>query len=301
MHYGIDIGGTKIELAIYDNQFNLLDAWREPTPVNNYHDFLSLISKMVKIADHNINAQGTVGIGFPGIISNQCVIAANIPCIHNQPVIDDLSQLINRSVSIENDVNALIISETFEGAASGHDSALAVVLGTGVAGGLWVNNTLHTGAQNSACEFGHTPLSALVQQRYKLPLLQCGCGLIGCNEQYISGPGLLNLCKHMNTNYQSTLELIDDLQKNSADAIKVMNAYIDILGSFFAQLILSYDPNIIVLGGGLSNIKTLYSQLPQAIQPYLFKGINVPDIVPAQFGDSSGVRGAAIIGQQAQT
>lgn len=300
MLYGIDIGGTKIELAIFDDHLNLVTSWRMPTPKQDYQQFLSVINKMVKEADDQTGQQGSVGVGFPGIIDKDgCAISANIPCINGQLIVKDTLNILGRPVGFENDVKAFVLSEVNDGAAAGKKNALGVVLGTGVAGGLCIDGQLYSSKQGVACEFGHVPLPAILQQRYQFPLRQCGCGLVGCVEQYLAGPGLLWMCSHFEAKYGSVPALIQGVQSNESKALEVMNAYIDCLACFFAQLTLMYDPDIIVLGGGLSNIAEIYPPLPSAMKQYLFAGVNPPDIVPPAFGDSSGVRGGAIRGQQA--
>lgn len=301
MIYGLDIGGTKVELAIFDNELNREKSWRVATPKQVYSEFLATISEMIQEADKIVGALGSVGIGLPGFIDQQgCAVTANIPCINGQPLSIDLSHRISRKVSFENDVNTFILSEVNGGAASESKHALGVVLGTGVAGGLCINGELYYGKQNIAGEYGHMPLPGILLQRHKFPLRQCSCRIWGCIEQYLAGPGLLWMCSHFGGEYDSIPSLIQAVRDNDAKALKIFAAYIDCLGCFFAQLTLIFDPDVIVIGGGLSNISEIYQQLPHAINNYLFDGVVPPAIVPPKFGDSSGVRGAALIGQQAR-
>ena len=300
MLYGLDIGGTKIELAIFDSELTLQTSWRVATPGQDYRQFLATITDMVNEADQKTQQQGTVGLCFPGIVdSNGCMHAANIPAINGQPLAADTLNKLGRPVVFENDAKAFVLSEVNGGAAHGAKNALAVIVGTGIAGGFCVDGQLYHGKQNIACEYGHIPLPALLQQRYKLPLRQCGCGLTSCIETYLSGPGLLWLCAHFGSDYASVPALIQGVQSKQADALDILAAYIDCLACYLAQLILMYDPDTIVLGGGLSNIAELYPPLPAAIGNYLFAGVTQPVIVAPVFGDSSGVRGAALLGQRA--
>jgi len=296
MHYGLDIGGTKIELAIYDNHFNQIDAWRVATPKRNYSQFLATISSLVNEADHRVGASGTVGIGLPCIFDQDGrAVSANISCINNNDVRGDLSKSLHRVVQIDNDANTLALSEAKGGAGEQARILLAVVLGTGVAGGLTISGDLYQGAGNLACEFGHVSLPAILQQRYQLPLLPCGCGLMGCMDQYLSGRGLLRLSSHLGGNYLSVPELINAASSQVIIAEEIFATYVDCLACFLAQLTLSYDPDVIVLGGGLSNIELLYQRLPSAMKPYLFANVLPPKIRRPRFGDSSGVRGAAML------
>ncbi|MBU3005978.1 ROK family protein [Paraglaciecola arctica] len=298
MHYGLDIGGTKIELAIFDSQLERVESWRMPTPQNDYQALLSAIAQMVVEADQKCNKKGTVGIGFPGYLDNQGrSVSANIGSVNGQLIVTDTCAKLGRVVAFENDVKAFALSEARGGAAHSKDNALGVVLGTGLAGGLCVAGQLYKSKQNVSCEFGHVSLPAVLQQRYQFPLRQCGCGLVGCVETYLAGPGLLWMCSHFNTKYTSVPMLVEACRNNEAPAIEVMDVYIDCLGCYFAQLTLMYDPDIIVLGGGVSNIAEIYARLPNVMQKYFFNGVIAPPVVAAMYGDSSGVRGAAILGR----
>ncbi|MEP1446151.1 MAG: ROK family protein [Paraglaciecola sp.] len=298
MHYGLDIGGTKIELAIFDSQLKRVESWRRPTPQKDYQALLSAIAQMVNEADEKSDTKGTVGIGFPGYLDSLGrSVSANIGSVNGQFIVRDTCAKLGRAVSFENDVKAFALSEVRGGAAQSKNNALGVVIGTGVAGGLCVQGQLYKSKQNVSCEFGHVSLPAVLQQRYQFPLRQCGCGLIGCVEAYLAGPGLLWMCSHFDTKYTSVPMLVEAFRNNEAKAIEVMDVYIDCLGCYFAQLTLMYDPDIIVLGGGVSNIAEIYARLPNVMQKYFFNGVIAPSVVAAKYGDSSGVRGAAILGR----
>ncbi|MEP1383194.1 MAG: ROK family protein [Paraglaciecola sp.] len=298
MHYGLDVGGTKIELAIFNADFTLSDSWRVATPGDNYQQLLATLAEMVDKADQTTGCEGSVGIGFPGIVDSLgCAVSANIPSINGQPLVADTLKILNRPVGFENDVKAFVLSEANGGAAQSQKNVLGLVLGTGVAGGLCIDGQLLRSKQNVACEFGHIPLPAILQQRYQFPLRQCGCGLLSCVEEYLAGPGLLWMCTHFEAGYTSVPALIKGLQAGESKAQKTFDAYIDCLGCYLAQLTLMYDPDIIVLGGGLSNINELYPPLAAVMKQYLFKGVTPPNVVAPKFGDSSGVRGAAFLGK----
>ncbi len=298
MHYGLDIGGTKIELAIFNVHFERIDCWRAATPTQDYREFLRTLTDMVIAADEKTQTRGSVGIGLPGIVDQQGrLVSANIPAINGQPFSTDIVKRLKRPVALENDVKAFVLSEVNGGVADGVRHALGLVLGTGVAGGLCIDGKIYRGRQNAAGEYGHIPLPAILQQRYRLPLRQCACGLRSCMEQYLAGAGLLCLGTHLGGDYASVQALAQARQAGDAKAVEIFSAYVDCLGCYLAQLTLLYDPDMIVLGGGLSNISELYPSLPAAMQAYLFEGIEAPTVVAASFGDSSGVRGAAILGQ----
>ncbi len=303
-HYGLDIGGTKIELAIFDHALQAVDSWRAATPKEDYQAFLTILTDMVFKADQRAAqkdaAAGTVGIGIPGTLDKQGrTTLVNIPCANGRPLGEDLAARLGRPVAIENDSNTFILSEFSGGAADGLAHALGLIVGTGVSCGLCVHGRPYRGSQGIAGESGHLPLPAVLQQRYALPLRPCACGLSACMEQYLAGPGLLWLCSHLGAEYTSVAGLIDGVNAQQPQAQEVFSAYIDCLACYLAQLTLIYDPDVIVLGGGLSNIAELYSALSAAIPSWLFAGIAAPKVVAAEFGDSSGVRGAAILGRQA--
>ena len=306
MMYGLDIGGTKIELAIFDNapgaqsDWNLKqqDSWRLPTPGQEYRQFIDSIVEMVEEADRKTGMKGSVGVGLPGFLdSNGCAVSANIPCINGEPVAAVLSERLGRHVGFENDVNAFVYSEAHGGAASGAKHALGIVLGTGVAGGLCIEGELYYGRQKVAIECGHISMPAVVRERYHLPVLQCGCGAFGCVEQYLSGPGLLRMCGFFGTQYASVAALVEAVRKQDATAVKIFDAYMQCLGCYFSQLVLLYDPDVMVLGGGLSNVPEIYQQIEVAMKAHLIESVFAPDVLPPKFGDSSGVRGAALMGR----
>ena len=299
MIYGLDIGGTKIELAIFDRQLQLQDCQRRPTPTRDYPQFLDAVAGAVQEADQKTGARGSVGIGLCGFLDGQGrAVAANIACINGRPVAEDLAARLGRPVHIENDVNAFASSEVTGGAAAGVKYALGLVIGTGLAGGLCLDGRLYLGRQKAALECGHIALPALLQQRYKLPLRRCGCGGHGCAELWLSGPGLLRLGGLLGADYGDTEGLMAAVREGEARALAAFAAWMQCLGGFLAQLVLLYDPDIIVLGGGLSGLPEIYQQVDAAMQPWLLGSLTAPAIVPPRFGDSSGVRGAALLGQR---
>lgn len=299
MIYGLDIGGTKIELAIFDRQLKLQDCRRRPTPTRDYPQFLDAVAGMVQEADQKTGARGSVGIGLCGFLDSRGrAVTANIACINGRRVAEDLAARLGRPAHIENDVNAFTCSEVAGGAAAGVKYALGLVIGTGLAGGLCLDGRLYLGRQKAALECGHIALPAVLQQRHKLPLRQCGCGGWGCAEIWLSGPGLLRLGGLRGADYGDTEGLMAAVREGKVPALEAFSAWMQCLGGFFAQLVLLYDPDIIVLGGGLSGLPEIYQQIDAAMRPWLLGSLTAPAIVPPRFGDSSGVRGAALIGQR---
>ena len=299
MMFGLDIGGTKMELAIFNERLERQDAWREATPKSNYQEFVATIAGMVAEADRKAGKRSSIGIGMPGFVDAKGYgVAANLPCINGKPLNLDIPERLGRPVAFENDVKAFILSEVEGGAAAGAERAIGIVLGTGLAAGLCINGELYRGRQNVAGEYGHIPLSAVVRQRYGLPLRACGCGLTACVERYLAGSGLTWLCEYTGSGYRDIATMLDGLRAGEERAEKVFSLYMDCLASFFAELTLILDPDVIVLGGGLSNVPEIYERVIPAMTRYLFNGVTAPGIVRPHFGDSSGVRGAALLGHR---
>ncbi|PKH03177.1 hypothetical protein CXF72_07580 [Psychromonas sp. MB-3u-54] len=297
MRYGLDIGGTKIEIVVFDRDFKVIDTARVATPSDNYPHFIQTICQLVSQRDRQYSCIGSVGIGLPGVQETDTSkqISSNIPCLTGQYVARDLEKELKRKVNIDNDSRCFALCEALTGAGQGNGRVFAAVLGTGVGGGLVLDGKLYRGASGIAGEWGHMPISAHLVNQYGLFVKQCNCGLYGCLEHYISGTGLSNLCQHFLEEDLQAEQLLQRITDKDAQALHVYQVFIDILCSGFANLQLTYDVDIIVLGGGLSNIKRLYADLQQRLPHFLFKGIQAVSIVPAQFGDSSGVRGAALL------
>ncbi len=299
INYGLDIGGTKIELAIFNAEFKLVQSWRTPTPKDDYAEFLNVVCEMIKDADVKSKTLGNIGIGLPGVVTeDEEFISSNVPALNGQNFRADLSSLLSRRVGIENDAKTFVVSESNGGAIAGSTNSLGVILGTGLAGCQYVNGGIVRGNQGMAGEFGHISFSTVMREKYGFPILSCGCGNTGCAESYLSGNGLKWMCRYFNAPYKRAPELIIGLQNKEEKAREVFSSYIDCLGDYFAQLTMIFDPEKIVLGGGLSKITEIYQELPNSIERHLIDGLKAPIIVSPVFGDSSGVRGAAIIGQK---
>lgn len=297
--YGLDIGGTKIELAIFDADFCCVKRWRQPTPKGDYKKFLQCITDMVVAADKISGGADSVGIGLPGQVGSASgVVSANIPCINGRFPEKDLTKALNRPVAVDNDARTFLLSEITGGAAKEVDSALGLVLGTGIAVSLAIDGILYSGRNNIAGEFGHNSLPATMQQKYSLPLLPCGCGSVGCVEKYLSSSGLDWFGRYFGAIHKDVPGLMEQVRQQHKKGLRAFEAYTDCLAHVMAELTLMFDPDTIVLGGGLSNINEIYDKVPAAMSDYLLPNLTVPKIVAPKFGDSSGVRGAALIGKQ---
>lgn len=291
---GIDLGGTKTEVILLDDQSNEHYRKRVATPVGNYQATLQTIHALVQQAESHAGSIGLpVGVGIPGSVSRKTgrIKNANSTWLNGQPMQHHLSELLQRPVTLTNDANCLALSEATDGAGQNHHTVFAAILGTGCGAGISVNGQLLTGPNGLAGEWGHNPLAwtpqAELQQR------SCYCGRHGCNETFLSGTGL-SLTHQLRTGQQHPAHTITENARNGdADARESLNQYLEHLARGLAAVINVIDPDIIVLGGGMSNAEQLYRELPGRLPGYVFGGECDTPIVKAVHGDSSGVRGAA--------
>lgn len=300
MLYGFDIGGTKIELAVFNQQLDKLYSERIATPQDSYQAWLAAIVNLVKKADQQFNCQGSVGIGIPGFVRPDTGIAeiANIKVADQQPVGQDLAQLLQREVRIENDANCFALSEAWDKEYRHANSVLGLILGTGFGGGLVLNGKIYSGQTGMAGELGHLQLNyhALKLLGWdKAPIYPCGCGNQACLDTYLSGRGFELLYQHFYAETRSAKTIIQDFYQNKAPAVEFVERFIQLLAISIGNIITALDPEIIVLGGGLSNFEYIYTALPKALPAYLLRSAKVPLIRAAKYGDSGGVRGAAAL------
>ena len=300
MACGIDIGGTKVQAAVYTRSLEQVASWCLPTPRGDYGAFLRTLTEMVNQADTIAGGREAVGMALPGVVkSDGRTISAHIPCINGRPLVADIERSLGRPVAHDNDTRAFTLSEAQGGALHGVAVAMGIILGTGVAGALCIQGRLRAGAHGAAGEYGHIPMPANLIEKYDLPARDCLCGAAGCAEQTLSGPALLRAGRRLGATGNSVQRLLQDARAGDPAAQRVLDAYIDCLGYFVSRLTLLFDPHTIALGGGLSNVAELYDRLPAAVEAYLFDGLKAPVIAPPKFGATSGVRGAAILALQA--
>ena len=292
---GLDIGGTKMEFAVFDEDLSRLHTRRVVTPTGDYGKFIRSIRNLVEEADRKLQPVESVGVGVPGIRDrNGRSFSVNVPCITGRNVTKDLSSALNRTVAVINDGRAFALSEANGGAGHGKDPMIGVILGTGAFGGYCIAGSLQGGRDGVAGEWGHLAIAATVSERHALPLHRCGCGKRGCMETYVSGRGLSRIHAHLAGSDLAAHRVVEGMRAGETACKQAFGIWLDCVASCFAQLVLHINPEIIVLGGGLSKIRELYRRLPQTLSKHLFGGILPPVIVPATFGDASGVRGAAI-------
>jgi fructokinase len=294
---GIDFGGTKIEAAALAEDGRFLARRRTPNP-GSYDAAISVVTNLVQQIERDIGAQGTVGIGMPGSVSPRTNVLrnANTVWLNGRNFGGDVEQALQRSVRLANDANCLALSEAVDGAAAGARVVFAVIVGTGCGGGLVVDGRLIEGANGVGGEWGHMPLPWATDD--ELPGPPCWCGRRSCIETWVSGTGMAR--DHTaRTSQQFTAEaIIARAREGDEQAVVTFNRYIDRLARALAVICDIVDPDTFVFGGGLSNVQELYQRLPAAIAPHVFADTWTATLVPALWGDSSGVRGAARLWNQ---
>jgi fructokinase len=293
MRLGIDLGGTKIEIIALDDSGKELLRRRAPTPKGNYDKTLQAIAQLVRDAEAELGQQGALGIGTPGALSRATgrLKNSNSVVLNGQPILQDLESLLQRPVKISNDANCFALSEATDGAAAGASVVFGVILGTGVGAGIVVNGHILTGPNGIAGEWGHNPLPW--PQADELPGPPCYCGKHGCIETFLSGPGMAKLHQMETGVSLSAEEIVTRAEQGDAACERSLQLYENRLARSLAHVINILDPDVIVLGGGMSNIERLYRNVPALWGDWVFSDRVETKLVKHRFGDSSGVRGAA--------
>ena len=283
---GIDLGGTKTEIIVLDENQTVLERKRVSTPQNNYDQILNTIETLILDVSQNIS-DFSLGICCPGSISKQTGLIknSNTQCLIGKSLKKDLEHKLQKTISIENDANCFTLSESKMGAGIGFDLVFGVILGTGVGGGIVINNILHCGRTNIAGEWGHHTLHQNGNS--------CYCGKSGCVETYISGPSLEKRWNKITGLTQSMPEIINNFDYAIGKQWK--DEFLENFGYGLANVIDILDPDAIILGGGLSNIDFLYTEGTKSIYSKVFSDIVETPILKNKLGDSSGVFGAALL------
>ena len=273
LRIGIDLGGTKIECVALDQAGVEVFRNRVPTPKGDYEATVEVVMSLCLQAEERLKTRATVGVGMPGALSlaTGLVKNANSTCLIGRDLKGDLEQALGREVRLANDANCFALSEAVDGAGKGARVVFGVILGTGVGGGIVIGGEVLTGANAIAGEWGHNPLP--LPQAEDLPLPACYCGRKGCIESYLSGPAL---------------------ERDGGN----LDRYEERLARSLAGVINILDPEVIVLGGGISNIARLYANIPGRWRPYVFSDRVATKLLPPVHGDASGVRGAAWLWNQ---
>ena len=299
MRIGLDLGGTKVEgIAIAEDGRETLRR-RIAAPRGDYANTLAALTGLVHDMERGLGVRGTVGVGIPGTISPATgfVRNSNSTWLNGRPLAEDLPRLLDREVRFANDANCFALSEATDGAAAGVDVVFGVIIGTGTGGGIVVRRQLLVGANAIAGEWGHNPLPA--PRGHESPGPLCYCGRSGCIETFLSGPGLARdyaeNCPSPGSGQAggTAEEIAARATAGEALADAALARYEERMARALASVINVLDPDVIVLGGGLSNIDRLYRNVPRLWLPHIFSDRVTTRLVRAMHGDSSGVRGAA--------
>jgi fructokinase len=276
LRLGVDLGGTKIEIAAFDDSGQEILRTRAPTPHAGYDMALEEFSRLILEAEKRAGAPCTVGIGMPGGIhprSGRVINAYNTP-FNGRRLKQDMEARLNRELRFANDANCFALSEALDGAGKGKSVVFGAILGTGVGGGIVVAGSVLHGHHGISGEWGHTPLPWMTREEYPGPM--CNCGRLGCIEQFGSGPALAR-------------------EKAARGEENALALYADRLARAFSLVINFLDPEIIVVGGGVSKEPRIYASVPELLPRYVYAPAVETPIVPALHGDASGVRGAAML------
>ena len=299
LRIGIDLGGTKIEGIALDGASEIARL-RISTPRDDYPGTVDAIGTLVSALEERTGARATVGIGIPGTLSpaTGLVKNANSVWLIGQPLLGDLERRLGRTVRIANDANCFAVSEAVDGAGAGADVVFGVIAGTGTGAGIVVRGRVLTGPNGAAGEWGHNPLPWPQDDEY--PGSPCYCGRSGCIETFLSGPALTGDHERRTGLRRSPSEIVARASSGDREAEATLIRYEGRMARALASVINMLDPDVIALGGGMSNISRLYQTVPRLWGPYVFGAAGVEggepvrtSLVKARHGDSSGVRGAA--------
>lgn len=296
MRIGIDLGGTKTEVIALSGEGKELFRHRISTPRDDYRATVQAIVDLVRLAEEKTGQTGTVGLGIPGTISpyTQRVKNANSTWLNGQPLDKDLAQALNRDIRIANDANCLAVSEAVDGAGAGYALVFGVIIGTGSGAGVAINGASRIGGNGNAGEWGHNPLPWMDEDelRYRAEV-PCYCGQQGCIETFVSGTGFAIDYQRLSGVARKGAEIVKLLEQQDPVAALAMSRYEIRLAKSLAQVVNLIDPDVIVLGGGMSNVDRLYQTVPTLMKKWVFGGECETPVLKAMHGDSSGVRGAA--------
>ena len=294
MRIGIDLGGTKTEIIALDNHG--VDTFRKriPTDARSYDAIVAAITGLIREAETALGETGTVGVGIPGTLSAKTGLVknANTTVLNGHPLDRDLGRALQREVRCMNDANCLALSEAVDGAGAGHRMVFAVILGTGCGAGLALDGRPWAGANLVAGEWGHNPLPWMTPDEFPGPA--CWCGQSSCIEKWISGTGFAeDYARSAGAPRITGAEIVALARNGDATARDALERYANRLARALAHVINVLDPDVIVLGGGMSNVDELYDLVPGQLPRYVFGGEAATPVVRNRHGDSSGVRGAA--------
>ncbi len=286
---GIDLGGTKIEGIFLDDKFNVIERTRIPTQQEKgYNSIINSIVSLVNSLKKNPGDTVSIGVSAPGAISKKTGLIknSNTRCLIGMPLKEDLEQALKQKIALDNDANCFTIAEATLGAAKEYNVVFGVIMGTGVGGGIVINGNLHRGRTNIAGEWGHHTL--------RIDGNKCYCGKLGCVETYISGPALEKRWTSI-TGITEALPLIIKNIDNTKSGLKWKKEFLENFAIGLANVIDILDPDVIVLGGGVSNIPFLYDEGRDYVYDKVFSDLVETPILKNQLGDSAGVFGASLL------
>lgn len=289
---GVDLGGTKIEAALLDAGGEMV--WRErlATPADDYAAILQAIRGLCRGAEARAGCELPVGIGTPGALSPQSGLLrnSNTVCMNGKPLLQDLQRMLERPVRIANDANCFALSEAVDGAGADGQVVFGVIIGTGTGGGVVIDRQVLNGRHAIGGEWGHNPMP----WRRDFDIVRpCYCGKQGCIETFLSGPGFAANAQALGVEAPDSRQIVARAEAGDRRCIEQLDHYHDQLVRALAHVINLLDPDVIVLGGGMSNIASLYDELPGRLGEYVFSDFVETPVRPPRHGDSSGVRGAA--------
>jgi fructokinase len=293
MRIGIDLGGTKIEAVALESDGSERLRRRVPTPRDDYPATIAAIAQLVEDFELALGVRARVGIGTPGAVSPQTGLMKNCNSVwlNGKPLPADLERRLNRPVRLANDANCFALSEARDGAGAGAEMVFGAIVGTGTGGGIVTCGRVLTG-RNAICgEWGHNPLPW--PREGECPGPPCWCGRTGCTELFLSGPGLARDHLAATSRALEPAAIIRAAEEGDAGAAATLARYQDRMARALAAVINVIDPDVIVLGGGMSKVQRLYSDVPPLLRPWVFSDQVTTQLLPARHGDASGVRGAA--------
>jgi fructokinase len=290
---GVDLGGTKTEIIALDETGKELVRRRVHTPAHDYEEILDQVASLVFGVEDEIGKKGTLGVGTPGALSRATGLLknSNSVCLNGRPILADLEDRLRRTIRISNDANCFALSEAMDGAGAGASVVFGVIVGTGTGGGIVVNGSVLTGPNGIAGEWGHNPLPWPRDDERPGP--PCYCGRYGCIETFLSGPGMARDHEAANGMGLAPPAIVDGVRSGNKGCAETLRRYADRMARSLAHVINILDPDVIVLGGGMSNIEELYTLVPSLWGLYVFSDRVDTKLRKAVHGDSSGVRGAA--------
>ena len=293
MRIGIDLGGTKIEGIALSESGEELFRHRISTPQGDYRGTLQSINELTAKIETAVEASGSIGICTPGSLSPAMGLMrnSNSVCMNGQAVLDDLQDLLQREIRIANDANCFALSEAADGVAKDAAVVFGVIIGTGTGAGIVIDKKVMLGANAIAGEWGHNPLPW--PRDIELPGAECYCGKLGCIETWLSGPAIMRDHELHNNEFVDAQNLDNKARFGDEEADETLQRYEDRMARSLAHIINILDPDAIVLGGGMGNIKRLYKNVPKLWARYVFSDVVNTKLLAPLHGDSSGVRGAA--------